>query len=471
MQGSKLILIDLAKGRNALGATALAQVFNQLGDSVADADSATDLKNLFQAVQSLVADERVLAYHDRSDGGLAVTLIEMAIAGRQGISVDLAALGDDDLSVLFSEELGCVLQVAPEDHDDVIEILSDYDLGDMVYSIGATTDEGLVRFTRGDVPVLERGLMELASTWYELTSRMQALRDNPDCAEQEFSVNTDPAHQGIRTELTYDPDEAFSIGGAKPRMAILREQGINGQVEMGAAFDEAGFESVDVHMTDLLSGRQTLDGFSGLVACGGFSYGDVLGAGSGWGRSILFNPKLRDMFEAFFSRPDSFALGVCNGCQMMSQLKGIIPGAGHWPSFVRNRSEQFEARLVTVEVLPSPSIFMSDMSGSRIPVPVAHGEGRAAFASDADREAILSEGLQVVRYVDSAGQPTERYPLNPNGSQEGLTGVTTTDGRVTIMMPHPERAFRGIQLSYRPEGKFEEDGPWMRMFRNARRSM
>ena len=297
---------------------------------------------------------------------------------------------------------------------------------------------------------------------------MQAHRDNPACAQEEYDNLLDENDPGMQFSLTYDPAVPH-VSTSRPRMAILREQGINGQVEMAAAFDRAGFESVDVHMTDLLGGRATLKDFAGLVACGGFSYGDVLGAGSGWAKSVLYNPELKAMFAEFFARPETFALGVCNGCQMMSQLKGIIPGAEHWPAFTRNRSEQFEARYVTLEVMPSPSVFMKGMEGSRLGIPVAHGEGFANFEVTGSQAAVTDGGLITSRYVDNYGKPTERYPLNPNGSDGGITGLTTTDGRVTIMMPHPERVFRSLQLSYRPDGLCESDeGPWLRMFQNAR---
>jgi phosphoribosylformylglycinamidine synthase len=312
-------------------------------------------------------------------------------------------------------------------------------------------------------------LSRLQRWWSELTFRMQALRDHPECAAEEFDNLLDEADPGLSFRLTFDPAKPFTIGTeSRPRMAILREQGINGQVEMGAAFDLAGFESLDVHMTDLLAGRVDLAGFAGVVACGGFSYGDVLGAGSGWAKSVLFNPRLRDMFATFFARPDSFALGVCNGCQMVSQLKDIIPGAAHWPAFSRNRCERFEARYVTVEVLPSPSLFLRGMEGSRLGIPVAHGEGFADFATTGSQAEAWRLGLVSLRFVNNYGLPTERYPFNPNGSPAGITGLTTVDGRVTIMMPHPERAFRRVQLSYAPPEWSSAEGPWLRMFQNAR---
>ena len=298
---------------------------------------------------------------------------------------------------------------------------------------------------------------------------MQAHRDNPDCAREEFEDAQNPDDPGMQVELSYDPAEAFHIPEVRPRVAVLREQGINGQVEMAAAFERAGFESVDVHMTDLIAGRVDLKDMQALVACGGFSYGDVLGAGSGWAKSILYNDRLSDMFSAYFDRKETVSLGVCNGCQMVSQLKSIIPGAENWPAFTRNRSEQFEGRLSSVEIMPSVSVILSGMEGSRVPIPVAHGEGYANFEQTGDLQALKAGGQLALRYVDHFGNVAERYPLNPNGSPEGITSVTTVDGRVTVMMPHPERAFRGIQLSYAPDGVFGEEGPWLRMFQNARR--
>jgi phosphoribosylformylglycinamidine synthase len=309
----------------------------------------------------------------------------------------------------------------------------------------------------------------LRQAWSETTLHMQSLRDNPECAQQEMEARLDEQDPGLNVALSFDPDDnvaaPFIGSGARPRMAILREQGVNGQLEMAAAFDRAGFDAVDVHMSDIIAGRASLADFKGLVACGGFSYGDVLGAGEGWAKSILFNPRARDEFEAFFQRDDSFGLGVCNGCQMMSNLHSLIPGAELWPHFERNRSEQFEARFSLVEVLDSPSLFLQGMAGSRMPIAVAHGEGRAQFRDGV--QPVLDAGLAALRYVDNTGQATERYPANPNGSPQGITGLTTKDGRFTIMMPHPERVFRTVQHSWAPD-EWGEDGPWLRMFRNAR---
>ncbi|MBR1871224.1 MAG: phosphoribosylformylglycinamidine synthase, partial [Kiritimatiellae bacterium] len=463
---SKLIYVDLGHGKNRLGASALAQVYNQLGSDCADADAET-LEAFFNAMQLIVRAGLALAYHDRSDGGIAVTLAEMAITGGRGLD---ATLPDGDaLSVLFNEELGAVLQVRDELLLDVLGIFSDFGIGRLAHIIADLPEENSRNFslTVGHRRAIVTDITTLRRAWSETTYRMQALRDNPSSAKEEYDNALDETDPGLTFHLSYDPDEdpvRPSRNAHKPRIAILREQGVNGHIEMAAAFALAGFDSVDVHMTDLHAGRVDLATFNGLVACGGFSYGDVLGAGSGWARSILFNPRLKKMFKEFFHRKDTFSLGVCNGCQMLSQLKGIIPGAAHWPQFLRNTSEQFEARYCTLEVLESPSIFFKGMAGSRVPIAVAHGEGRVAFENEKD----AAKAVAALRYVDGRGNATERYPFNPNGSAGGLTAFTTADGRATIMMPHPERGFRSSQLSYKPEHFFDgEAGPWMRMFRNA----
>ena len=459
---SRLVYVDLGHGKYRLGGSCLAQVYNQLGCENADAD-APSVKHFFNAMQKIVKGRMALAYHDRSDGGIAVTLAEMAISGGRGI--DVALPDGDPLEVLFSEEPGAVLQVSEDNLKTVLSIFSRAGLGDDVYVIGAPTDDRRFDIHVGLRHALSTDITRIRREWSSTTYRMQAMRDNPVTAREEYDNGLDEHDPGLTYSLTYDPDgkvAAAKAGKAKPRVACLREQGVNGHIEMAAAFALAGFESVDVHMTDLMSGRVDLKDFSGLVACGGFSYGDVLGAGSGWARSILYNDRLKAMFAAFFARPDTFALGVCNGCQMLSQLKDIIPGAEAWPRFVRNVSEQFEARTCTLEVLESPSIFFKGMEGSRLPIAVAHGEGRAVWDSAQPQTAVRT----ALRYVDGRGNATERYPFNPNGTKGGLTGFTTTDGRVTIMMPHPERGFRAAQLSYNP-GVFSKDGPWMRMFRNA----
>ena len=475
--GSLLLLLDLGEGKNRLGAGTLAQVTSQLGDTPPDLDNPDRVKCFFSAMQELIAQNLLLSYHDRSDGGLLATVAEMAFAGRKGVNLVLNDIAgpdrDSQFAALFAEELGAVIEVTPEQLPWVLKTLEDYRLSDLCHPVGGTTAGQQLTIQHKTETLFQAPLTQLRRAWSELTWRMQTLRDNPDCAQEEYDTHLDETDPGIHIKLTYDPDQAPTIGtGARPKMAIFREQGINGQYEMAFAFDRAGFEAVDVHMTDLLDGRVTLDRFAGLVACGGFSYGDVLGAGSGWAKSILYNPRLLEMFREFFARPDSFTLGICNGCQMISQLKDIIPGASVWPQFRRNRSEQFEARVANVEILPSPSLFFKDMTGSHLPIPVAHGEGRAVFIRTEDANACREQQLISVRYITGNGQPAETYPANPNGSPGGATGFTTPDGRATLLMPHPERCFRAIQMSYRPRDTFPaEDGPWMRMFRNARASI
>jgi phosphoribosylformylglycinamidine synthase len=468
---SFILLVDLGNGRNRLGGSALAQVFNQVGQECPDLDNPAQLKSLFDAVQELVDRRLVLAYHDRSDGGLFVTVAEMAFGGRKGVMLTLPEQMPL-LPALFSEELGAVIQVDDQELATVLAVLKRHGLDSCASVIGRVTDDATFAIRKGNRMVFESRISKLNRLWSEVTWQMQRMRDNPGCADQEYDNLLDEQDPGMSFNLTYLPDLKFTASAAprRPRMAIFREQGINGQVEMAAAFERVGFESVDVHMTDLLSGRVNLDGFAGIVACGGFSYGDVLGAGSGWAKSVLFNERLREMFMRFFARPDTFTLGVCNGCQMMSQLKDIIPGAATWPAFTRNRSEQFEARYVTVEIQPSPSVLLQGMEASRMPVPVAHGEGFADFRQTGSIREAEQNQLVAMRYVDSYGRATERYPFNPNGSPEGITALTTLDGRATIMMPHPERNFRSLQMSYRPANMFTgEAGPWLRLFENARR--
>jgi phosphoribosylformylglycinamidine synthase len=463
-----LILVDLGKGRNRLGASCLAQVYGQVGRHGPDLDDPVALKRLFKALRELAADELLLACHDRSDGGLFVTLCEMAFAGRTGLDISLDGQEGGDLAVLFSEELGVVVQVRHSDTDDVLKVLHDAGLGQHSYVIGTLNDDDTLTFRRRHAVVLQAGRAELQRIWSETSARMQALRDNPECAEEEHA-RIGHADPGLCARPSFDPEldiaAPFIQAGVRPAVAILREQGVNGQVEMAAAFHRAGFRCEDVHMSDILEGRVTLGRYKGLVACGGFSFGDVLGAGEGWAKSVLFHPRARDQFHAFFTRPDSFALGVCNGCQMLSNLHELIPGAGHWPHFVRNRSEQFEARLSLVEVLDSPSVLLRGMAGSLLPIVVAHGEGRAELRDGAQLAALAP--LTALRFIENDGSVASRYPANPNGSPAGLTGLTSGDGRVTIMMPHPERVFRAVQHSWRPDG-WGEDGPWMRLFRNAR---
>ena len=465
---SLLILVDLARGKNRLGGSILAQVYGQMGNAAPDVDDAPALKRFFEAVQALNRDGLVLAYHDRSDGGLFAAACEMAFAAHCGLTLDLDVLGagaGSELAVLFNEELGALLQVRGEDRDAVLARLSAAGL--QAQAIGSPNASDEIRLVRGPTPLFAEKRIALQRAWAETTWRMQTLRDNPECAREEYERILDAGDPGLHAVLSFDPAEDVAapfIGkGARPKIAVLREQGVNGHVEMAAAFDRAGFEAADVHMSDIISGRVSLSGFKGLAACGGFSYGDVLGAGEGWAKSILLNARARAEFEAFFGRGDVFALGVCNGCQMMSNLREIIPGAAHWPKFLKNKSEQFEARFIMVEVSESPSLFFKGMAGSRMAVATAHGEGRAVFA-DAQAQA---KALVALRFVDNRGAATEVYPANPNGSPAGITGLTTADGRFTILMPHPERVFRSVQQSWHPQG-WGEDGPWLRMFRNAR---
>ncbi len=489
---TELLLIDLGSGRNRLGGSALAQVYSQLGDTAPDLDDPAKMKAFFGAIQRLNEGGRILAYHDRSDGGLFATVCEMAFAGRCGATLYLDNLAFDPrqldvdgherqtdvlagnldariLAALFSEELGAVLQVRRHERTAVMQLLREAGLSAQSQVIGHPNADGVVRFIVNGRPVFAEARSKLHRAWSEVTHHIQRLRDNPLCAEQEYDRLLDEGDPGLNARLTFDPGEdiaaPFIARGARPRIAVLREQGVNGQMEMAAAFDRAGFGCVDVHMSDIISGRVRLADFKGFAACGGFSYGDVLGAGEGWAKSILFNPRARAEFEAFFQRADSFALGACNGCQMMSNLKAIIPGAENWPHFERNASEQYEARVALVEVARSPSILFAGMEASRIPIATAHGEGRAVFKSAVEMDACRY--LVSARFVDNRGGVTEAYPGNPNGSPGGITAVTTPDGRFTILMPHPERVFRSILLSWHPSD-WGEDSPWMRMFRNAR---
>jgi len=477
---SQLILIDLGEGRNRLGASALAQVFNQLGAQTADVESSTRLKNFFYAIQKLNQENLLHAYHDRSDGGLFTTLTEMAFAGNCGLKVDLSTLANAAFDVLFNEELGCVMQVESSKLEQVSALLESFDLDSISHMIGTISADSKIEISHRGKTWFSRELMELREIWSETSYQMQSKRDNPESAQQEKQNRLDIRNPGITPKLTFDPSEdiaaefcATSLKNSdKPKVAILREQGVNSHLEMAAVFMKSGFNAIDVHMSDLMDGRIDLANFKGMVACGGFSYGDVLGAGEGWAKSILFNKNLKQMFTQFFAREDTFSLGICNGCQMMSNLRSIISGSDHWPHFVRNRSEQFEARFSMVEISASPSIFMKGMEGSQIPIAVSHGEGRAEFlankvSSKELAQATQNSGLVIARFVDNYGETTQQYPANPNGSPFGITGLTTADGRVTIMMPHPERVARTVQNSYAlPE--WGEDGAWTRMFRNAR---
>ncbi len=462
-----LILIDLGDGKHRLGGSALAQVYGASGDETPDLDDPALLKAFFTMIQGLNREHLLLAYHDRSDGGLFVTLCEMAFAGHAGVTVHLNALGNDDLAVLFAEELGAVIQIRRAERETVLAHLANSGLAHVSHIIGHPRNDGIVFIQGKQGTLIDDQVTDLQQIWSETSYRIASLRDNPACAAEAFEAIGNGRDEGLFAELTFDPREDISspfIHIEKPQIAVLREQGVNGQVEMAAAFDQAGFACMDVHMSDIMEGRVSLADVQGLVACGGFSFGDVMGAGRSWANSVLFNHRAKDEFVTFFRRPDTFSLGVCNGCQMMASLKSLIPGAQRWPRFVRNRSDQFEARLLMVEVLDSPSILLDGMVGSRLPLVVAHGEGRAEF--DSSEQQALS--LASLRHLGSDGKPARDYPYNPNGSPDGLTGFTTPDGRSTILMPHPERLFRTVQHSWHPDS-WGADGPWLRMFRNARK--
>ncbi len=467
-----LLLVDLGRSKNRLGGSILAQTVSQMGEATPDVDSAADLKNFWKAIQQLGRDRKILAYHDRSDGGLLATIAEMAFAGHTGVDIELPHL-HEPFAALFNEELGAVIQVREDDLDDVMLALREYGLKACVSRLGTLNSHYALRVKQSGKELFNESLITLRGWWSDVTHRIAGMRDNPKAASQEHALRLDRDDPGIRPVITFDLKAAGSQPSAlssqlsQPLVAILREQGVNGEVEMAAAFTRAGFRAVDVHMTDILSGRVSLKDFRGLAACGGFSYGDVLGAGEGWAKSVLFNERARAEFAAFFAREDTFGLGVCNGCQMMSNLKSIIPGADHWPRFVQNQSERYEGRFVSVKIEPSPSIFFKDMAGSVIPICTAHGEGYAEFADRAAADAFSSSGLVSARFVDNHHQTTELYPLNPNGSPLGMTALTTTTGRVTIIMPHPERVFRSACMSWAPKD-WPEDSPWMKLFYNAR---
>jgi phosphoribosylformylglycinamidine synthase len=464
---SELWLIGLGAGARRMGGSILGQVHSAFGGASPDLDEPERLRDFFALVQAARADGLLLAYHDRSDGGAFAALCEMAFASHCGLEVNLEGWGEDPFTTLFNEELGAVVQVAAEDRVAFADLVNRHQLTHCAQRIGRPTSVPVVRVSDGANVLAEWSWQELFGAWWSVTHAIQAMRDDPAGADAEREARLDFADPGLSPKLSFDPAEDIAAPwihtGVRPRVAILREQGVNGQVEMAAAFDRAGFTAVDVHMSDLVSGRARLETFKGLAACGGFSYGDVLGAGRGWATSILERPDLREQFARFFERADSFSLGVCNGCQMLAQLKGLVPGAEHWPRFLRNRSEQYEARLAQVEVQDSPSILFAGMAGSRIPVVVAHGEGQARF----DEAGHADQAQVALRFVDGFGQATEAYPANPNGSPAGITGLTSRDGRATLMMPHPERVFRSLQMSWHPAG-WGEDSPWMRIFRNAR---
>ncbi|MCC6196518.1 MAG: phosphoribosylformylglycinamidine synthase, partial [Burkholderiales bacterium] len=460
-----LVLLDVADGRRRLGGSALAQVYGQLGDEAPDLDEPGSLARFFAFVQG--ARGSLVAYHDVADGGLFATLAEMTFASRCGLDIVLDDLAVEPLAALFAEELGAVVQIRRGEAATFVRAA--HDAGIAATIIGEPNRGGRVRITRAADVLLDEARVDLHRAWSSTTHAMQRLRDNPDVADSEYARILDVDDPGLAPQLTFDADDdiaaPYIATGARPKVAVLREQGVNGQVEMAAAFVRAGFDAYDVHMSDLIAGRHSLAAFKGFVGCGGFSYGDVLGAGEGWAKSIRFNPKLRDEFAAFFDRRDAFGLGVCNGCQMMGSLRDMIPGAAHWPRFVRNRSEQFEGRYVLVEVTRSPSLFFAGMEGSRLPVATAHGEGYAEFRDQGQLAA--AQPLVALRFVDNRGRATETYPYNVNGSPRGITGLTTADGRYTILMPHPERVHRSTQMSWHPDG-WGDASPWMRMVRNAR---
>ncbi len=468
---SSLILIDLGRGKNRLGSSILGQVYGQMGMETPDVDSPEDLTNFWNAIQQLGKEGKILAYHDRSDGGLFAAVVEMAFAGNVGIHLEVLSEGDP-YGPLFAEELGAVIQVKGDDLSSVFEILKSHNLGDCSNIVGRLNSRGTVQISEAGQIIFEEDLYALRTVWSDVTFRIQSLRDNPESAASEHAIRQDRENPGISPKIDFDLNPVgFSAisasSAAKPQIAILREQGVNGEIEMAGAFNRTGFKCIDVHMTDILGGRVSLKDFQGLAACGGFSYGDVLGAGEGWAKSIIFNDKAREEFQQFFHRSDTFSLGVCNGCQMLSNLKSLIPGTDHWPRFVQNRSERYEGRLVSLKIEDTPSVLFSGMVGSVIPIVVAHGEGRAEFESDEAANACNQSGLVAARYVDNLHSPTEAYPLNPNGSPFGITSLTSEDGRSTILMPHPERVFRTAQFSWAPKD-WGEDSPWMRFFRNAR---
>ena len=489
---TELIVIDLGEGRNRLGASCLAQVFGQVGQVAPDLDDAAKLRGFFSSIRALARQEKILAYHDRSDGGLFVTLSEMMFASRVGVTIYLDTLtyaeretdvdnydatdtsrklGVDDavLAALFNEELGAVIQIRKNERTTVMQTLRDAGVGACTHVIGHLNASDELHIIRAAKPLLVEKRVDLQRAWSETSYLIQSLRDNPLTAKGEFDRILDINDPGMNAKLTFNPSDNIAapfLGlSVKPNIAILREQGVNGQLEMAHAFTKAGFTAIDVHMSDIISGRISLADFKGFAACGGFSYGDVLGAGEGWAKSILFNERARNEFERFFQRDDSFALGVCNGCQMMSNLHEIIPGAANWPHFERNKSEQYEARTVLLEIRESPSILFAGMAGSRMPVATAHGEGQAIFRDQAQQDAVRWQCA--AHFVDNIGYATEQFPANPNGSPLGMTAFTVANGRFTIMMPHPERVVLSVNLSWHPK-EWKDESPWMRVFRNAR---
>jgi phosphoribosylformylglycinamidine synthase len=475
---TELWLIDLSGGRTRLGGSALAQVYERSGAEPPDLDDPALLIGFFSAIESLNREGKLLAYHDRSDGGLLVTLLEMAFAARAGLEIELDALGGEPLRVLFNEELGAVIQIERSAREAVLGRLAHHGLrsgaGGAVQRLGGPTRSGRLRLQQGGRVILDESRASLERAWAETSYQIASLRDHPECARQEFegSLDGDPGRQA-KVSFERAPDGRahgvrIEAGAERPSVAVLREQGVNGQVEMAAAFHQAGFRCHDVHMSDLFAGRFALERAVGLAACGGFSYGDVLGAGQGWAKSILLHAGVREQFRRFFARPDTFTLAVCNGCQMLAGLRDLIPGAAHFPRFVQNTSERFEARLSMVRVEATPSLFLHGMAGSELPVVVSHGEGRVELGEGAAQLAELEQaGRVALRFVDHQGGVAASYPANPNGSPRGITAISSDDGRVLITMPHPERVFRTAQLSWHPKG-WAHYSPWMRLFDNAR---
>ena len=465
LKESGLIYIDLGLGKNRLGGSSFNLVFNEVGDIPPNLDDAKTLKAFFHVIQTLKDENMIEAYHDRSDGGLLATLTEMAFAGRCGLDIDLTACGPDIKAILFNEELGAVIQIKKEHISNALTKINTT-LNQNAFLIGSVNLDQIIHIKYQNKTVFKDTRSSLQSAWTETSYKIQSIRDNPVCALEEFSKISDDFDPGLNPKFDFEIPQSFAIKKTKPKIAILREQGVNGHVEMASAFSTAGFEAHDVHMSDIIEGRKSLTDFSALVACGGFSYGDVLGAGEGWAKSILFNSKTRDAFEDFFSRTDTIALGICNGCQMMSNLKEIIPGSALWPHFIKNKSEQFEARFVSVEILKSNSIFFNDMNGAILPIAVAHGEGFTEYQTQNQMNDVLNHQLATLRYVDNYHKGTSIYPMNPNGSPEGITGFTSENGRFSIMMPHPERVYRAIQNSWHPEA-WDGLAPWYKMFTNA----
>jgi phosphoribosylformylglycinamidine synthase len=471
-ESATLLLIDLTNGKQRLGGSILAQCFGEMGDEVPDVDDSQQLSSFFELVQSPDFRSNILSYHDRSDGGLFTTLAEMSFAGRVGLNVAIPE-GEQAIEFMFNEECGAVIQVASSNVDLMSSAINKAGLNSIVLGVSIRRESGdsqSIQLVQDGKVLFKAGRSSLQERWSEVSYHIQKLRDNPSCADEEYSIIADDDDPGLSARLNFDIDEdivaPMIATGARPRIAILREQGVNSQVEMAAAYTRAGFSAIDVHMSEILSGETRLESFAGMVACGGFSYGDVLGAGEGWAKSILFHDKARQVFEDFFRRSDTFGMGVCNGCQMFSSLKELIPGADLWPRFVTNRSEQFEARLSMVEIQAGPSIFMSGMEGSYMPIAVSHGEGRAEL-DEIEAAELLQSGLVAMQFINNNLEFTDQYPMNPNGSPAGITAVTTEDGRFTAMMPHPERVYRTVQNSWHPND-WQEDSPWMRIFRNAR---